>query len=340
MAGLTTTYEPTIAQQAFRTAGGKWTWLVWNPNNKRSYTGWMTSLAVHIIALVVMGLIRYSLPEPESWSQLESAWTEDLLPLDLPLELQDEFIPLTREMSLDPGGRAAEGDGDDNGGMANVPALAGPLSSSLSPHAVASVAWSRGDLLSPAGSVRRSRGKGNGIGDGEGDGQGFFGIPFDLGNRVVYVVDNSLSMNHPHDSAAKTRFKRVQMELVNSIWYMRPSQQFYVIFFNRETAAMPSKTMQYATPQAKEHFLTWVAEMKTTGAPTDPRQAMEIALGFEPDIVYFLTDGEFAKGVDRRLLQIKQPRTAIHTFSIGENLTEGALVDIAKNNQGKYTYIP
>jgi hypothetical protein len=80
--------------------------------------------------------------------------------------------------------------------------------------------------------------------------------------------------------------------------------------------------------------------MKTTGAPTDPRQAMEIALGFEPDIVYFLTDGEFAKGVNRQLLQLKQPRTAIHTFSIGENLTDGALVDIAKNNQGKYTYIP
>ena len=67
---------------------------------------------------------------------------------------------------------------------------------------------------------------------------------------------------------------------------------------------------------------------------------MELALTLQPDIVYFLTDGEFDQGVNRRLLLIKQDRTAIHTFAFGEQTGEAVLEQIAKNNQGKFTFVP
>jgi hypothetical protein len=63
-------------------------------------------------------------------------------------------------------------------------------------------------------------------GIGETPGGGFFGVQAS-GNRIVYVVDSSRSMNHPHELAAKTRFGRVQMELLYSIRRMAPEMGFY-----------------------------------------------------------------------------------------------------------------
>ena len=121
---------------------------------------------------------------------------------------------------------------------------------------------------------------------------------------------------------------------------MRPEQQFFVIFFSNEAQAMPSPVLQSATPHAKERYLKWVAMMSAEGAPTDPRGALALALQFQPDVIYFLTDGEFDKRVNRRLTKIKQERTSIHTFAFGERIGEAVLEEIARNNHGKYTFVP
>jgi hypothetical protein len=252
MARITTRLESTIAQQAFVTARGGWTWPSLSSDVKRRCAGWLASLFMHVAALAVLALIGYSLPEIEELPSLSSVWSPEPFPEEF---LLTDLVPLTGERSLDAGGWTSGGDADDESSAGHAEAkisfTVDATDSMLSPLTLASASWSRSELVSPVGTARRSRGTGTGPGDGAGDEQGFFGIPFDLGNRIVYVVDNSLSMNHPHDSAAKTRFKRVQMEIVNSIWSMQPSQQFYVIFFNRETVAMPSKSMPYATQPAK-----------------------------------------------------------------------------------------
>jgi hypothetical protein len=339
MAVIVTSHHLTMAALAFahKPAVGTATvrWIGWPAVGSRG-TGWTVSAVVHLAAIGIAALMGTSLPSDDDRPQLESVWSPDVLPIDMRID------PMIRdgELSVEPGGREIDGDAmAADSGPVMAPNLFRLETPAVSPLEFAS-SWSKRDLLSPAGEVRTSHGRGEGEGDGVGGGSGFFGIPLDLGQRIVYVVDNSLSMNHKHDSPAKTRFKRVQVELINSIWHMQPQQQFFVIFFNRETAPMPARSLQPATPWAKEHFLTWVAEMKTAGAPTDPRQAMELALRLEPDIIYFLTDGEFDRGVNRQLLQIRQVRTTIHTFAFGDARSAAVLTDIAKNNQGKYTYIP
>ncbi len=308
------------------------------PAARHQWAGCTASLIVHVAVLGIAGLIGVSTPAELDLPMLDSVWTDaDPLPDLLP----EAVIEHVADRSDDARGRRMEFSVallDDVPWRATT--VERPLQAAISPFAVQSEPWTSADLLSPAGEARRSHGDGAGTGDGAGNGAGFFGLTPEVGKKIVYVVDNSRSMNHPHDSEAKTRFRRLKVELINSIWNMPSEQQFYVIFFNNELYAMPATTLQPASAAAKQKYLSWVATMDANGAPTDPRKAMDLALQFQPDIIYFLTDGEFDKIVNRKLLRIKQKRTTIHTFAFGERIGEAVLKEVARNNQGKYTFIP
>jgi hypothetical protein len=183
-------------------------------------------------------------------------------------------------------------------------------------------------------------GTGAGSGVGPGSGPGFFGITPPPASRVVFVVDNSRSMNHPHESDFKTRFRRVKFELVKCIVELKPSQSFYVVFFSNETLPMPGTSLQSAHPLVRDPYLKWIGEANPGGGPTDPRNALKLALQLEPDVICLLTDGEFARGVNRQLETLRQDRTQIHTFAIGDTLGEEILKVIAANNRGEYRFVP
>jgi hypothetical protein len=183
-------------------------------------------------------------------------------------------------------------------------------------------------------------GTGTGSGIGPGNGPGFFGIIPSLTGNVVFVVDNSRSMNHPHDSPFKTRFRRVKFELLKSISEMQPTQRFYVVFFSHETTPMPARTLQSARPGHREPFMRWIGEAPPSGGPTDPRQALQLALQLQPDVICFLTDGEFPPGIARQLSRLQQDRTAIHTFAFGDTLGEETLKALAEHNRGEYRLVP
>ena len=87
----------------------------------------------------------------------------------------------------------------------------------------------------------------------------------------------------------------------------------------------PERRAREPSPQSKDHYLRWVGQVDSGGAPTDPLDAMAAAIRLQPDIIYFLTDGEFKKGVNLKLRSIKLPRTAIHTFAFGDNGSESRL---------------
>ena len=338
-ATVTPPREPTIASQAFASSGANGNGLlsrIWISGAQPGWTGFSVSAAVHLFAMAAAALIVFELPSGPDLPTVDGLWSEP----DPPVAPLVDVAP-SSEATLDPGGRTAKGvmtliD-------AEAPVAANPeraLRPVVSPREAPPEPWSDQELVADVGAAKAAIGQGRGTGDGVGDGKGFFGISGGVGRRIVYVVDNSNSMNHPHDSQAKTRFRRLKVELVNSIWHMSPEQEFYVIFFSNETYPMPATTLQRATPSAKQTYLEWVARMDSYGAPTDPRGAMALALKFEPDIIYFLTDGEFEQPVNRTLTRIKQHRVTIHTFAFGERMGEKVLETLAKNNQGKYKFVP
>ena len=179
---------------------------------------------------------------------------------------------------------------------------------------------------------------GSRAGEGDGQGDGFFGIGAQ-GKRFVYVVDCSLSMNHPHASPSKTRFKRLKLELVKSIASLNESQEFFIIFFNHQVVPMPARSMQRALPETKQRFLKWVTKIRAEG-DTDPRDAIRLAMKFQPDVIYFLTDGSFEFRTKKELNKLAQQRVAIHTFALGNQEGEPILRGLAERNRGIYHYIP
>lgn len=181
---------------------------------------------------------------------------------------------------------------------------------------------------------------GRGTSSGLGSTPGFFGIKPPSEGRVVFVVDGSRSMNHPHESELKTRFRRMKFELLKCISEMHGGQWFYVIFFSNETLPMPAPGLQPARAGVREIYLQWIGQVASGGSPTDPRQALRLALQLQPDVIFFLTDGEFPPGVKRQLESLRQTRVIIHTFAFGETLGEETLKILAANNRGEYRFVP
>lgn len=311
--------------------------------SKQALLSWSASGAVHLGACLLMACIGLSLPGDPDLPRVDSAW---LPPDGQAVQAFDESpIVSLSQLSADPGGSFSEGAEagfviEEATSVSEAPNVVRNLQASAIPTEVLSISWSHGDLAGKVGPRKRSRGKGNGTGDGEGNGKGFFGRSSGGAQRIVYVVDNSGSMNYPHPSESKTRFNRVKVELVNSIFYMEPHQQFYVIFFNSEAVPMHAKQMLSATPETKERYLKWVATMEARGGPTDPRRAMELALSFKPDIIYFLTDGEFIPPANRSLGKLKQEKAVIHTFAFGDDFSEALMNSLAEQNGGRFTIIP
>lgn len=296
---------------------------------------WLVSIGIHLLVAIVAA--RWLLPAPASPPELRlnSRWASEDQQQDSQIEWEPFKLPPTASAS---GGPAAKNPWQ--------------LMESMLPDAemAASTAWlNRSSVLAstPASpephqtiAAAATLGTGTAAGQGPGDQPGFFGMQPPAGQRVVFVVDNSRSMNHPHDSPAKTRLRRLKIELVKCILEMKPEQQFYVIFFSHETTPMPASGMPTAQPGVRDPYLRWIAQLPSSGGPTNPLPALDIALRMQPDTICFLTDGDFDKRVKRILMSVEQRRTSIHTFAFGEITAEETLKALAEHNQGEYRFVP
>ena len=317
------------------------------PQWRRFVGSFAFSTLLHLVLIAVTALFLIRQVRPPSRSTFDTIWLDGpTQEVEIEIPAAPSLAPQAGGDSINPGGTSLgiEFDpsmiasvGDDLSRDVSSPIVSGPGGRVASTD----VKSSSSAANSKKGSIKPGRGRGLGEGDGVGNGSGpgFFGsVPGS--KRIVYVVDSSRSMNAKHDSPSKTRFRRLKVELIKAILELPPESQFFVIFFANEMLAMPAETLQPATSQSKDHYLRWVAQVDAGGGPTDPLDAMAAAIRLRPDIIYFLTDGEFKKGVNLRLRSIKLPHTAIHTFAFGETLGEELLKDIARNNGGEYTFVP
>lgn len=208
----------------------------------------------------------------------------------------------------------------------------------------------------PAGGMKQSvttgtrgggkgRGAGNGgAGTGQGGqgtgsgGGGFFGLSV-KGKSTVFVVDASMSMNMFHPGPARTRFNRVKLELLRTIAGMTEEEQFFIVFFGDGAIPMPASQMVAATEDNQKRYLTWMAKVPAIGR-TYPQQALLLALQLKPDLIYFLTDGEFDYAVVPGVTAANRDGIPIHTIGFGDNRGEVLMREIAVRNNGTYTFIP
>ena len=312
----------------------------WSHGDRPWYPALGVSTLLHIGAIIALGLVWTRVEHRDRNELVESRWSAESL-VEQPLEVSATALP-DRQESLDPGGRPSA-----TAALGSQPAAPAVRPPSLS-ELIVTDADAEGlftahltDSVGPlAGAGSPSEGEGNGErdGTGDGDGQAFFGLKAD-GRRFVYVVDSSRSMNHPHESEWKTRFARVKYEILKSVGGMSPDQQFFIIFFSDKTHPMPASGLQSATGQSKQRYLRWMAGREANG-DTDPIDAMSLAMRLQPDVIYFLTDGSFKYRAIEELKELRQQRTAIHTFCFGDRAGEDLLRFVAQNNGGEYHFVP
>ena len=170
-----------------------------------------------------------------------------------------------------------------------------------------------------------------------GAGPDFFGLGSQArgARNIVYVVDRSGSM--------LTTFAGVVRELRESISGLRRSQRFHVIFFNSgQPLEKPPRRMVSAVRAHKRAAFKFFGTITPSG-DTDPRPALRRAFAVEPDLIYFLTDGEFNERARSTLdlLDKMNRRRNVRIFTIAYVNQQGAAVleRIAREHNGEYRFV-
>jgi hypothetical protein len=180
-------------------------------------------------------------------------------------------------------------------------------------------------------------GRGGGGGAGQLAGPGFFPTDPDR-RRFVFVVDASQSMNHPWPGPAKSRLGRVKVELWKSIFSMSAEQSYAIVFFNTNAIPMPGDGLRSGGPEGQQEQFQWTVSIRADGK-TDPQDALLHALKLRPDVIYFLTDGEFNYRVVHKVARVNTNGVIIHTVSLGDRSAERFLKEMAQQADGEYRHI-
>jgi len=169
------------------------------------------------------------------------------------------------------------------------------------------------------------------IGEGLGAAS-FFGAKAQ-GTRFVFVVDNSNSMGGG-------RFETALNELMKTVEGMTPQQSFYVIFFSDTAYGLfhpqPAKTMVRATDDNKQKLRSWLGTVEMC-LKTKGEEALKIAFGLQPDVIYILGDGRFTDRAGAMLVAPHNRRVPVHTLGMEvDPIGKQEFQAIAKANNGTY----
>ncbi len=314
---------------------------------------WLTSLTVHA-AIVVFGVMTATVimapPPPTMQEQIGSAETtvhQDNMTLPqvfdkkpMPTigesEGQDKLVDAADGISRRPGNKF---DVDAGGGQNDE----GPVASRI---AIGARQFSPG-----------TGGSGSGTKDGDGDGDGGPPARFDpLGRstiggsaifvppvparRIVFVCDATGTMIQ--------KLGDLKHELTKAVAALRPNQSFNIIFFTDggKYHIAEKNGLVVATPDNTRLAYSFLEDITPTGT-TDPLPAIDAAFKQRPDLVYFLSDGEFNnlrpyEDVVRQFdSSNKERRCRVSTilFETYDREAEQVMQRIAGEHGGNYRYI-
>jgi hypothetical protein len=216
----------------------------------------------------------------------------------------------------------------------------------------AMVDWSSMETLSMVDAIGELPAEGEGVEvEKQAGGKGFFGIEA-TGNRIVYIIDMSPSMEYGYQVR---RFDRAVNEVLTSVNQLRSDQEFLVFLFCFNMYVMdiegPGKYCLPTDPN-KEALARWLGTVRLQPG-TDPREAIVAALQTNPTCCFLLSDGEF-NGRRYRNNRVFDNRTTavqlakrhnpdycpIHTIGLEDRGSQRDMTAIAKDSGGTYKFVP
>ncbi|MGB7161492.1 MAG: hypothetical protein WBD40_25760, partial [Tepidisphaeraceae bacterium] len=183
-----------------------------------------------------------------------------------------------------------------------------------------------------------------GGGGGIGPKANFVGISGNA-RRVVYVCDATGTM-------LGLKFKLLQKQLYKAMDILKPIQGFNVIFFkggdsDAEWSNPFAEELVVANPQNKQKVRGFIETFQVVGKGTNPLPALRLAFAQKPQLVYFLTDGEFNNvvGYDQVLAEVrklnadKSVKVNTIAFMSEDEKAEQALQTMARENGGRFVKV-
>ncbi len=203
-------------------------------------------------------------------------------------------------------------------------------------------------------------GGGAGSGDGSGFGQRDLGAGGPVGSlwgvgkgqrahSIVYVMDRSGSMANYEgpDGIKRGPLALLKRELRKAIGSLEPDQLFNVIWFSDGEAMIWAPRMKNATIETKRAAFMAINLVVATGQ-TNPNDALRKGLGQHPDVLFLLSDGDFGKDDNDRLISLvsqksKNRQTIVNTILFTESDATGegerVLRRIAEKGGGSYKHV-
>jgi len=137
----------------------------------------------------------------------------------------------------------------------------------------------------------------------------FVGLEASNAKRIVYVIDASGSMIRS--------WPIVLDELVRSMRGLSEAQQFGVVFFQRNDAIVvpPGSRLRTGGAGRADEVRRWIDEHVIPRGRSNPMEAIDRALAFEPDVIFLLSENITGSGqfeIDQRdLLRLLDARNPV-----------------------------
>jgi hypothetical protein len=154
--------------------------------------------------------------------------------------------------------------------------------------------------------------------------------------KIAFVCDASGSMMN--------KFDALRVELQKAVRGLRPIQQFSIIFFQEESAAVLDDHLLLATESNKARAYAFLNNARAHGS-TDVIPALQAAFEQKPELIYLLTDGDF-HGRNQQVIEYIRGHNAdrkvkINTIAFINNDEEyrKVLQQIAADNGGSFKFV-
>lgn len=180
------------------------------------------------------------------------------------------------------------------------------------------------------------------IGGVPGPGETSFMNIVGVGQTVVYVIDTSSSMDG-------SRLKVAQGQLKASLRLLQQGQKFAVILYNEHPTFMTlrgrPKQSLFAADDLTKSLAVQAVDRVLSDSGTDHKPALLMALGMEPDVIYFLTDGDQPELYPGDLEEIgkRTGSTTIHVIKFGDGTVASRGVSwlerLAQQSHGEFREI-
>jgi hypothetical protein len=141
--------------------------------------------------------------------------------------------------------------------------------------------------------------------------------------------------------------RAVKAELLRSLDNLDTVHQFQIIFYNERPAIFnPTGTpgrLAFATEQNKARAIRFIESITAEGG-TAHEDALRLAIRLQPDVIFFLTDGDDPKLSPAQLAKIQHLAAGIiiNAIEFGSGpkpANPSFLAKLARQNGGGYAYV-